>query len=210
MENEQATENLETKPWLSWICNSKSNEELRNKYNSWANTYDADVKEDWSFMPVKIAVTLEKFLPSKNATILDAGAGTGLVGQALAQLGYTNITAVDLSEKMLAEAAKKQVYKVLYECNLEDSLEFANKGSFDAIVAAAFFAHAHAGVEILNNLFSLLEEEGIFLLTIEKEYRRQMETALDRLPWTLVSEENFTLYDGAKLIYLLGFKKKRF
>ncbi|WP_293123458.1 hypothetical protein [Moorena sp. SIO4G3] len=36
-----------------------------------------------------------------------------------------------------------------------------------------------------------------------------MQTALDKLPWTLVSEEDFPIYDEAKLMYLLAFKKER-
>ena len=208
MIEEQAKDFLETRPWLSGICDSQSTEELKNKYDSWANTYDADVGEDWSFMPVNIARTLSKLLNNKNAAILDAGAGTGLVGQALAQQGYTNLTAVDLSENMLAIAKERQVYKALHQCNLEDEI-FSNSVNFDAIIAAGVFAYAHAGVEVLNNLFGLLKEEGFFLLTIREDYRSEMQAVLERLPWTLISEENFPIYDQAKLMYLLAFKKER-
>ena len=208
MIEEQAKDFLETRPWLSGICDSQSTEELKNKYDSWANTYDADVGEDWSFMPVNIARTLSKLLNNKNAAILDAGAGTGLVGQALAQKGYTNLTAVDLSENMLAIAKERQVYKSLHQCNLEDEI-FSNSVNFDAIIAAGVFAYAHAGVEVLNNLFGLLKEEGFFLLTIREDYRSEMQAVLERLPWTLISEENFPIYDQAKLMYLLAFKKER-
>ncbi len=210
MSREQAKDISETRPWLSGICDSQSTEELKTKYDSWANTYDADIKEDWSFMPANIARTLSKLLPNKDATILDAGAGTGLVGEALAQQGYTNVTAVDLSEKMLAIAKERQVYKALHQCNLEDSQIFSNSVTFEAIIAAGIFAYAHAGVEVLNNLFSLLKEEGIFLFTIREDYRREMQTALEQLPWTLVSEEGFPIYDEAKLMYLLAFKKERY
>ncbi|NEN95811.1 MAG: class I SAM-dependent methyltransferase [Moorea sp. SIO3I7] len=208
MVEEQANDFLEARPWLSGICDSQSTEELKSKYDSWANTYDADIKEDWSFMPANIAQTLSKLLPKKDATILDAGAGTGLVGEALYQKGYTNLIAADLSEKMLAIAKERQVYKALHQCNLEDSQIFSNSVTFDAIIAAGVFAYAHAGVEVLNNLFGLLKEEGIFLLTIREDYRREMQTALEQLPWTLVSEEGFPIYEEAKLMYLMAFKKK--
>ena len=207
MDKEQAKDISEARPWLSWICDRQSTEELKNKYDSWANTYDADVGKDWSFMPVAIARTVSKLLNHKNAAILDAGAGTGLVGEALAQQGYTNLTAVDLSSEMLNIAKEKQVYKALHQCNLEDNSMFSNSTNFDVVIAAGVFAYAHAGVGILNNLFSLLKEEGIFLLTIREDYRHQMQTGLDQLPWTLVSEENFPIYDEAKLMYLLAFKK---
>ncbi|MEM7592085.1 MAG: class I SAM-dependent methyltransferase [Cyanobacteria bacterium P01_A01_bin.83] len=209
MVKEQAQDFLDTRPWLSGICDSQNTEELKNKYDSWANTYDADVGEDWSFMPVAIAQTVSKLVGNKNAEILDAGAGTGLVGEALAQKEYTNLTAVDLSEEMLNIAKEKQVYKTMHQANLEDDSIFSNSTNFDVVIAAGVFAYAHAGVEILNNLFSLLKEEGIFLLTIREDYRHQMQTSLEQLPGKLVSEESFPIYDEAKLMYLLAFNKEQ-
>ncbi len=115
---EQATDFLEKRPWLNEICDSQSTEELKDKYDSWASTYDADLEKDWSFMPVTIARTLAQLLKNKpNAAILDAGAGTGLVGEALSKQGYKNLTAVDLSEKMLALAKEKNIYQDLYRGN---------------------------------------------------------------------------------------------
>lgn len=207
MSQEQIKSISETRPWLSRICDSQGTEELKNKYDSWANAYDADVGKDWSFMPVAIAQTLSKLLNNKNAAILDAGAGTGLVGQALAEEGYTNLTAVDLSAKMLDIAKERQVYKALHQCNLEDESIFSNSTNFDVVIAAGVFAYAHAGVEVLDSLFSLLKKEGLFLLTIREDYRHQMQKALEVLPWTSVNEENFPIYDEAKLMYLLVFKK---
>ena len=206
MIEEQGKDYLAARPWLSGICDSQSTEELKNKYDSWANNYDADVKDDWSFMPVKIAQALSKLLPKKDAEILDAGAGTGLVGEELFKQGYTNLTAVDLSSEMLAIAKEKQVYKNLHQGNLEDYF-LSNSVKFDVIITAGVFAYAHAGVEVLNNLFGYLKEEGIFLLTIREDYRSEMQAALDKLPWELVSEEAFPIYDEAKLMYLLAFKK---
>lgn len=208
MVKEQAKDFLATRPWLSGICDTQNTEELKNKYDSWANTYDVDVGKDWSFMPVAVARTVSKLLNNKNAAILDAGAGTGLVGEALADQGYTNLTAVDLSEKMLSIAKERQVYKSLHQSNLEDDSIFSDSANFDVVIAAGVFAYAHAGVEVLNNLFAYLKEEGLFLLTIRSDYRQQMQTSLEQLPWKLVSEENFPIYDQAKLMYLLAFQKE--
>ncbi|MBD2139720.1 class I SAM-dependent methyltransferase [Anabaena sp. FACHB-1237] len=207
MDNKQSKDFLEQRAWLSSICDTQSTEELEKKYASWANSYDTDVQKDWSFMPVAIAKTLSKLLLDKHCSILDAGAGTGLVGEALAKEGYTNLTAVDLSEQMLAIAKEKQVYQYLFQGNLEDSSIFNNSENFDVIITAGVFAYGHAGVEVLNNLFPFLKEEGIFLLTIREDYRKQIQTPLDQLSWQLISEEAFPIYDEAKLMYLLTFKK---
>jgi predicted TPR repeat methyltransferase len=208
MDNKQTKDFVEERDWLSSICDTQSTDELKSKYDTWANNYDTDVQKDWSFMPVAIAKTLRQLLPDKNCSILDAGAGTGLVGEALAKEGYTNLTAVDLSEQMLAIAKEKQVYQKLFQGNLEDTSIFSNSEQFEVIITAGVFAYAHAGVEVLNNLFSFLKEEGLFLLTIREDYRQEMQTVFNQLSWQLICEENFPIYDQAKVMYLLAFKKE--
>lgn len=193
--------------WLSWICDSQTPEELRVKYDTWADTYDRDVEQDWRFMPRNAALALQKVLPTKDAKILDAGAGTGLLGEALAELGYTNVIAADLSPEMLAVAEKKQVYKELSQCNLEDSQAFA-KETFDAILATGVFAFAHAGVAVLDNLFGFLKQDGVLVMTIREDYRNQMQEALEKLPWSLVSQDEFGIYEQ-DLMYVLVFRKGR-
>lgn len=46
--------------------------------------------------------------------------GTGLVGQALKELGYKNLHAADLSQDMLKQAAAKGVYSSVHETGAED------------------------------------------------------------------------------------------
>ncbi|NEO56147.1 MAG: class I SAM-dependent methyltransferase [Okeania sp. SIO3B5] len=207
MAQEKAKETENQRPWLSWICDSKSIDDLRRKYNTWASTYDTDVEKDWEFMPVNAARILANLLPKKDAAILDAGAGTGFVGEALAQQEYTNITAADLSEEMLTVARKKQVYKALFQCDLEDTQAFSKKETFDAIISVGVFAHAHAGFIVLQNLFCQLKRGGYFVLTVREKYYAEMQEAFESLPWTLISQEQFQVYDN-EIIYVLGFRKQ--
>ena len=62
----------------------------------------------------------EIFGADKNMRILDAGAGTGIIGEMLVKQGYTNIDALDISQNMLNEAKKKNVYKRLICAPLSD------------------------------------------------------------------------------------------
>jgi hypothetical protein len=48
-----------------------------------------------------------------NATVLDAGAGTGLLGVELARAGFRRLDALDMSNGMLEQAAAKGVYRDL-------------------------------------------------------------------------------------------------
>jgi len=45
--------------------------------------------------------------------ILDAGAGTGMVGEVLTKLGYANLVAMDLSQGMLEVTRQKNVYQMV-------------------------------------------------------------------------------------------------
>ena len=55
---------------------------------------------------------LEKYAgDNKNIRILDVAAGTGIVGQVLNQLGFSDVDALDVSEKMLKKAREKNVYR---------------------------------------------------------------------------------------------------
>ena len=171
----------EERPWLSWICDSQSTDELKSKYDSWAKNYDADVRESWKFILDNVAVILEKNLSQRTVKILDAGAGTGLLGEILFKSGYTNISAVDLSAKMLEIAASKKVYNSLEQVNLEDNVAVKRLGTFDIVIATGLFAYAHAGATILQNLFESIESRGLFIVTIRDDYYRELESAINSL-----------------------------
>ena len=83
----------------------------------------------------------ERLLPSnKNLKVLDIGTGPGFFTIILEELGYTNITGIDVSEKML-EVAKENIQKYgkknssiqLIQMNAQ-KLEFKPE-SFDIIVS---------------------------------------------------------------------------
>lgn len=69
--------------------------------NQMANVYSA---------PRIAASVLASLVAEKNASVLDVAAGTGLVGKALHEQGFTNLVALDRSEAMLECLAKKTVY----------------------------------------------------------------------------------------------------
>jgi predicted TPR repeat methyltransferase len=72
---------------IQWIYSSRGNEELAERYDQWAKAYDADLEHDYAWQgPVFSTDLFAKHVP-KDARILDAGAGTGLVGVVLTQKG---------------------------------------------------------------------------------------------------------------------------
>jgi len=49
-------------------------------------------------------ILIDRFFPDKRARLIEAGCGAGRVSVALAQSGYTRLTAFDFSEELLAQA----------------------------------------------------------------------------------------------------------
>ena len=115
---------------------AKDRAELIRAYDKWAGSYDEDSIGTFGYAaPRRAAEALARNGLPKSATVLDGGAGTGLVGQFLAQdHGFTRITALDISESMLEVArAKTGVYERCVLGDLEDMRCF-DDGSFDAAV----------------------------------------------------------------------------
>ncbi|MEM6579054.1 MAG: class I SAM-dependent methyltransferase [Pseudomonadota bacterium] len=103
---------------VDWVIRAPDNSEMRRRYDVWAERYDSDVGsvEDYS-APGKLAQVAARHV-DPDALVIDAGAGTGLLGAALAEQGLKNLIALDYSEKMLAVARGKGLYQDLMQCDL--------------------------------------------------------------------------------------------
>ena len=117
---------------VQWIYSSKDVNELQERYDVWASEYDSDLDRDFGWYGPQLAAgVLEKYAPT-TARILDAGAGTGLVGKVLKEKGYSSIVAMDLSEGMLDIARKTEAYESLDQMTMGETLGYETD-SFDAV-----------------------------------------------------------------------------
>ena len=155
-------------------------------------------------MPTHAAHLLEQLQPDQEVAILDAGAGTGKVGQALSKLGYRKIIAIDISERMLEMAREKQVYSAFHQANLEEPLTFSEVETFDVIMAIGVFTYGHASSAGLDNLLPLLKPKGLFMVTVRAS-NHPMIAAFKDLPWSLVKQEDYKFEDCP--FYLLTYRK---
>jgi ubiquinone/menaquinone biosynthesis C-methylase UbiE len=110
-------------------------DEIRRWWDEDARVYD-DVPNHALSDPAEAAAwraALVRLLPPPGARVLDAGAGTGAISILLAQLGY-RVTALDLSEQMLARARQKAEARNLEIEFVNGPVEEPPPGPFDAVV----------------------------------------------------------------------------
>ena len=82
-------------------------DELGGLYKNWDN-YEHDVIQLAGYVGHHATTEiLLKYLDNKKAKILDAGCGTGLVGDILYNKSYKNIVGIDFLQEMLNRALKK-------------------------------------------------------------------------------------------------------
>jgi predicted TPR repeat methyltransferase len=150
---------------LEQVYGAKSNDELRAIYDEWAAAYDSDLQAFGYSYPPAIAGLVARYVRERDAPILDAGAGTGIVGEVLAILGYTKLTGIDLSDGMLAIARAKGVYAELRNQTLGRRLDFAEH-AFAAVVSAGVLTTGHAPPSCLDELIRVTRPGGHLIFTL--------------------------------------------
>lgn len=149
--------NLQDK--INLVYSAKNNQELAERYDLWANDYDRDLTGGGSYIaPQRTVQVLVKYLP-KEAKILDAGVGTGMIGEVLHQQGYSNLEGMDLSTRMLEKAAEKNVYTALHQKMMGEPLGFATD-SFDGIVSVGVLTYRHAPSRSFDELIRITKPGG--------------------------------------------------
>ena len=141
-------------------------DEIAHTYDDWAETYDGEMSRLGYRHPAICIALLARHLPAGASPILDAGAGTGLIGEWLRIIGYPEADALDISAGMLAVAERKGVYARLHRAVLGEPLPFAD-GSFAAAVCAGVFTTGHVGAEGLDELLRVVRPQGVLVLTVK-------------------------------------------
>lgn len=152
---------------IEWVYAADSAEDLRDRYDVWAEVYDRHVQEALGYTGAqRAAAELARLLPA-SVRVLDAGAGTGLVGAALNALGFSRICAVDLSPRMIGQARAKAVYDGHVVADIGHPLPFDPE--FDAVIACGVFTIGHAPARAIGNLLDVLRPDGLLCLTLRAD-----------------------------------------
>lgn len=151
------------------LYSAQNHQELLEQYRQWAQNYDQELVHDCSYVaPQKVVEVLSR-LVAKDAKILDAGAGTGLVGEILSQNGYSDLEGMDISAEMLEEARKKNVYTALYQKVMGEPLGLPSD-SFDVIVSVGVFTYGHAPSSSFDELIRITKPGGYIIFTMRLDF----------------------------------------
>lgn len=163
---------------VAWIIASSSKEEAEKRYDDWAEEYDADLQAYGYRSPVLAAGLVSRHVPRGAAPILDAGAGTGNMGQVLALLGYPDLTAIDLSAGMLAVASRTGAYREVRQMTLGEHLDFPDN-HFAAMVCLGTFVGGHAPPESLVELLRVTRPGGHMVFSVRNDVIAVFREAMD-------------------------------
>ncbi len=171
--------------FLEKVYSAKSPSELKAVYDAWAQEYDQDIVGSLGYTaPKKAADALAAVLPATpGLKILDAGCGTGLVGVELARNGFKNVDGIDLSEGMLAQAAKTGAYASLNTGDLSSQLPLP-ENSYDGIICVGTLTEGHVGPEAIAEFARLTKSGGFVAATVlgtiwEPRYRSFVDGLVD-------------------------------
>lgn len=163
---------------------------VKEFYDEWASRYDIDTL-DSEYIGPSVAANLfgdyqqhELGKADFSWEILDAGCGTGLVGNALSNLGYENIDGFDLSDAMAQKARDTRSYReVKGGIDMMLAAQSYTRQRYDGVMSIGVFTLGHVPPGALEVLIELLKPGGILVVSTRSHYYDQsnFQEVVDRL-----------------------------
>ena len=136
--------------------------EVRDYYDCWAISYDAELTENGYAAPTRVAGALAGLSTDLRAPVLDYGCGTGLSGEALLAAGFSVLDGADPSGEMLRAAEAKDIYRSLVHLDLDATGPPFSSGRYAVVTAIGLIGPGAAPVELFDQLLDLVTPGGLF------------------------------------------------
>jgi SAM-dependent methyltransferase len=135
-------------------------------YNDWSSNYDEDLVNEFGYISPRIAAeTLAKETASRDLRIIDYGCGTGLVGAALKDEGFTDVDGLDISIGMLEQAKTKAVYRQHFIGDLTTDIAL-DSDCYDASFCIGSMGAGHVGAEHVLEMLRPINSGGLMIIII--------------------------------------------
>lgn len=177
-----------TRKFLDSAYGHTSPDELRDFYDDWAASYDAEVGDNGYVTPRRVADAMSAHIPL-DTPVLDYGCGTGLSGIALHAAGFTILDGLDPSEEMLAVARDKGIYRNLGAFDVSDPNPIP-ADTYRAVACIGVISTGAAPPDTLHMVMEALRPNGFLSLSFNDHALADpaYEAALDQ--WLDTSRAN--------------------
>jgi trans-aconitate methyltransferase len=139
-------------------------------YHRWADQYEADMTQGLGYCyPSQVAARFAEMAEIDDGPVVDVGCGTGLVGEALHDHGNWLVDGLDISEAMLAMAARKGCYRRLYAVDLTEALS-SSEAPWGGLISAGTYTHGHLGPQTIPPLLEHLRPGALCCIGINAEH----------------------------------------
>ncbi len=153
---------------------------VRAFYEEWTKNYDIDTTSS-VYSGSRIAAKLfHQFSRSSEQevcfsfNIMDAGCGTGFVGEELSKLGYECIDGFDLSDAMAKKATETGSYReVKGGIDMMRAAQSYSPQSYAGVLSIGVFTLGHVPPEALHVLIELLSPDGLLVVLTRSHYYDQ-------------------------------------
>ncbi|MFM2041594.1 MAG: hypothetical protein RLY86_170 [Pseudomonadota bacterium] len=150
---------------------SAPNDYIEGVFDSYAESFEKHLLGGLVYRgPGVMARHVEHNLPPSGRfrACLDLGCGTGLMAFVLREI-VDRLVGVDISAKMLEEAAEKSLYDELVKDDIKADVKRRREGGevFDLITAADVFLYLGALEETCADTATILSDEGLLIFTVE-------------------------------------------
>lgn len=139
----------------------------QNLFDGMAEVYDQHMVRGLHYqLPKLIAEKIIALHPDKKLNVLDLGCGTGLLGVCLGAIdGF--LIGVEVSRKMIEQAARHGVYARFHTVDLLDALQETPDAIYQVITALDTFAYVGDLTQAIPNAHRILTPGGHLMFSCE-------------------------------------------
>jgi len=140
---------------------------IASLFDSYAQGFDMHLVRGLKYkLPQQVAQMLLALHPERKFNLLDLGCGTGLLGLYLGPIDGS-IIGVDLSRKMIEQAARHQVYARFHSVNMLDALRDTPSDHYEAIACLDALVYVGDLAPVIPNALRILKPGGHFIFSCE-------------------------------------------
>ena len=142
-------------------------EVVSSLFDDYASRFDMHLVRGLKYkVPERAAQLLNELHPDRRFNLLDLGCGTGLLGVYLGPINGV-IIGVDLSEKMIEQAARHNVYARFHNVNVLDALRDTPADHYEAITCLDVLVYVGDLTPVIPNAHRILKAGGHFIFSCE-------------------------------------------